>query len=172
MQKHRTVYRGTFDALITIAKNEGRAGLYKGLWVNNLTICSQLIYVTTYESMRQLLRERAHVNDTRVRSLVAGGCASAIGQTFVVPIDIVSQHLMMYGGSDTSSGHARLTHQDNLHLNQDAMKGRYGGLRSVVTTIYSKYGMAGFYKGYIVSLCTYAPGSAFWWMFYDVYCGT
>ena len=134
-------------------------------------ICSQLVYVTTYERVRVFLRESAKIDNTRIRSYIAGGCASAVGQTFVVPVDIVAQHLMMYGGKAKNT-HAKLTELDPLRINQEQLKGRFGGLKAVLGAIYNKYGLIGFYKGYFASLCTYAPGSAFWWLFYDVYCGT
>lgn len=35
--------------------------------------------------------------DSRVRALVAGGAASMVGQTIIVPFDVLSQHLMMIG---------------------------------------------------------------------------
>lgn len=35
--------------------------------------------------------------DSKIRALVAGGLASVVGQTIIVPFDVVSQHLMMLG---------------------------------------------------------------------------
>lgn len=35
--------------------------------------------------------------DSKYRALVAGGCASLVGQTIIVPFDVLSQHLMMIG---------------------------------------------------------------------------
>ena len=43
-------------------------------------------------------------NSSQVRALVAGGCASLVGQTFIVPFDVISQHLMVIG---QRSGHAK-----------------------------------------------------------------
>lgn len=34
---------------------------------------------------------------SNVRALVAGGAASLVGQTIIVPFDVLSQHLMMMG---------------------------------------------------------------------------
>jgi solute carrier family 25 protein 44 len=46
--------------------------------------------------VRHLLQAN-DVTDSRIRALVAGGCASLVGQTIIVPIDVISQHLMMMG---------------------------------------------------------------------------
>lgn len=32
-----------------------------------------------------------------MRALVGGGCASLVGQTIIVPFDIISQHIMVLG---------------------------------------------------------------------------
>ena len=77
-------------------KYEGFKGLYKGFWVNLFSIVSGTFYVLTYENVRHLLQAN-DVTDSRIRALVAGGCASLVGQTIIVPIDVISQHLMMMG---------------------------------------------------------------------------
>lgn len=45
--------------------------------------------------MRHILAQKDV--DSRLRALVAGGCASLVGQTIIVPFDVLSQHLMMIG---------------------------------------------------------------------------
>lgn len=34
---------------------------------------------------------------SNIRALIAGGTASLVGQTIIVPFDVLSQHLMMMG---------------------------------------------------------------------------
>lgn len=54
-----------------------------------------VFYISTYEGVRHIL---SHQNiDSKIRALVAGGLASVVGQTIIVPFDVVSQHLMMLG---------------------------------------------------------------------------
>lgn len=54
-----------------------------------------MFYISTYEGVRHIL---SHQNiDSKVRALVAGGLASVVGQTIIVPFDVISQHLMMLG---------------------------------------------------------------------------
>ena len=54
-------------------------------------------YITVYEGTRQWLHSY-NVESTDVKSFIAGGCASIASQSFVVPLDIITQHLMMIGG--------------------------------------------------------------------------
>ena len=60
---------------------------------------SGVCYVSTYEGTRHFL-ERNHVRNTMVKAFVGGGAASVVGQTIIVPLDIISQHLMLLGTID------------------------------------------------------------------------
>ena len=53
-------------------------------------------YVSTYEGVRHFL-EQNNVRNSMVKAFVGGGCASAVGQTIIVPFDVISQHLMLLG---------------------------------------------------------------------------
>jgi hypothetical protein len=83
------------DAWSKIYQYEGASGLYRGFWVSTFQIVSGVFYISTYEGVRHVLTR--YDADTRVKSLVAGGCASLVGQTIVVPFDVLSQHLMFLG---------------------------------------------------------------------------
>jgi len=88
-------YSGMIDAWSKIYRYEGTSGLYRGFWVSTFQIVSGVFYISTYEGVRHALTQ--YDADTRVKSLVAGGCASLVGQTIVVPFDVLSQHLMVLG---------------------------------------------------------------------------
>ncbi|CAG5125009.1 unnamed protein product, partial [Candidula unifasciata] len=104
IQKGRTVYKGTFDAFMKIAINEGRSGLYRGFWVSCLQLFPSMAYISAYEGTRHYLAEHMGIQDNRVRSFIGGGFASTIGQTLAVPIDIVTQHLMLMGRGSSAKG--------------------------------------------------------------------
>ncbi|XP_071451092.1 solute carrier family 25 member 44 [Hetaerina americana] len=87
-------YRGLIDACCRIHREEGAKGLYRGFWVGAFQIVSGVGYIATYESVRHAL-SLGGIEDGRVKALAGGGCASLVGQTIVVPSDVVSQHLMM-----------------------------------------------------------------------------
>ena len=93
VQRHNTLYSSLPEAFRKIVQTEGVKGLYRGFWINNLTIFSQLWYIGAYEMARNNLRS---TSNQKVRSFIAGGFASVVGQTTVLPIDIVSQHLQVY----------------------------------------------------------------------------
>ena len=39
-----------------------------------------------------------------MRALAGGGCASLVGQTIIVPFDVISQHLMVLGQVEARPG--------------------------------------------------------------------
>ncbi|KAK9509698.1 hypothetical protein O3M35_006954 [Rhynocoris fuscipes] len=95
IQKHDTMYSGLFDAGTKIYRREGFSGLYRGFWVSSIQIFSGVCYIATYESSRHML---ANYNmSTTARTLISGGVASLVGQTIIVPFDVISQHLMFLG---------------------------------------------------------------------------
>jgi solute carrier family 25 protein 44 len=149
--QYTPTYTGTVDAFKKIVRTEGARALYKGFAVSSLSIFSGQLYITSYEIFREFLLKSNERNKfvspkiiDVVRNSVAGGCASLLSQTIVVPIDVISQKQMMLKGSTDGS--------------QPAV--------SIPKEIFRKHGILGFYKGYCASLAFYAPSSALWWGFY------
>lgn len=174
IQRGHDLYKGTFDAFVKIAGREGVSGLYRGFWVSCLHLFPSMAYITSYETTRHHLSEKADIKDTRLLSFVSGGVASVIGQTLAVPLDIVSQHLMLMGRRTEGGGERvqkRLATIQALHVSEEARHSRLGGVTAVIDGVYRQYGMLGFYKGFFVSVMCFAPNSALWWFFYDVYSG-
>lgn len=126
VQRHNHVYNGKFtnklslkyrnikyllllgmiDAYKKIYKIEGISGLYRGFWISSIQIVSGVFYVSTYEGMRHILGQNSIIGniDSRVKALIAGGAASLVGQTIVVPFDVLSQHLMVLGINNHKHG--------------------------------------------------------------------
>lgn len=94
------------DACRKIYQFEGAAGLYRGFWISSVQIVSGVFYVSTYEGVRHILGQTGAIGniDSRVKALIAGGAASLVGQTIVVPFDVLSQHLMVLGISRNKHG--------------------------------------------------------------------
>lgn len=163
VQRGRSMYNGTWDAFVKILRNEGVRGLYRGFLVNTFTLISGQAYITTYEVVRKYVS--AYSNDNTLKSLVAGGSASLVAQSITVPIDVVSQQLMMQGQGE---------HLTRFKIHSDADSGKakrrvFGQTRNIVGQIFAADGLRGFYRGYVASLLTYIPNSAVWWPFYHFY---
>uniref|UniRef100_A0A7N8XA45 Solute carrier family 25 member 44b n=2 Tax=Mastacembelus armatus TaxID=205130 RepID=A0A7N8XA45_9TELE len=162
VQRGKSLYSGTFDAFFKILRNEGIRGLYRGFMVNTFTLISGQAYITTYELVRKYVSQ--YSEDNTVKSLVAGGSASLVAQSITVPIDVVSQHLMMQGQGE---------HLTRFRLSSNTETGKpkkvFGQTRNIMAQIFAADGLRGFYRGYVASLLTYIPNSAVWWPFYHFY---
>lgn len=162
VQRGRSMYNGTFDAFVKILRSEGVRGLYRGFLVNTFTLISGQAYITTYELVRKYVS--AYSEDNTLKSLVAGGSASLVAQSITVPIDVISQHLMM-------QGHGEHLTRFKIQPSADSGKNRrvFGQTRNIMGQIFAADGLRGFYRGYVASLLTYIPNSAVWWPFYHFY---
>ncbi len=101
-----------------------------------------------------------HAPTPLMPTLVAGAVASLFGQTFGVPLDCVSQRLMIQGFvTGSHSGTA-----------QPAAARYYRGGWECASELYRTEGIRrGFYRGFAASLCANVPYSAVWW---SVYCNS
>ncbi|XP_067871403.1 solute carrier family 25 member 44-like isoform X2 [Heterodontus francisci] len=160
VQKGNSHYRGTFDAFLKILRAEGVRGLYRGFPVNTFTLVSGQGYITTYELVRMYVSN--YSNNDAIKSFIAGGSASLVAQTIIVPIDIISQHLMMVG-------HAGNLGRFKISTNEGEYRRAFGETREVIVKIFRIDGPKGFYRGYLASLLTYIPNSAVWWPFYHFF---
>ena len=166
MQEQSTLYSGTADAFRKVVQREGFRGLYKGFLFSTLGLISGQLYLTTYEVVRSSLSQYK----SEVRSLVAGGCATLVGQSVTVPIDIVTQIMMMQGqivhstATKPQAHYVLVKNVDYIISRKDSLKLR--GAVSIVQEIFRQQGLRGLYRGYHVSLLTYAPNSALWWALY------
>ncbi|KAM9765093.1 solute carrier family 25 member 44b [Menidia menidia] len=159
VQRGKSLYSGTFDAFFKILRAEGVRGLYRGFLVNTFTLISGQAYITTYELVRRYVSR--YSEDNTLKSLVAGGAASLVAQSITVPVDVVSQQLMMQGQGQ---------HLTRFRLSPDPGQKRVmGQTRNIIAQIFAADGFRGFYRGYVASLLTYIPNSAVWWPFYHFY---
>jgi len=155
---------------------EGARGLYKGFGTVIFgTIPARIIYLTTLEKVRVVARDglrgvRGGGDDPFVAgasSFVAGFSASLVTQSVTVPIDVVSQRLMITdrvresAGAGPSQGHVQAPRAGT----RQAPRGGFQTARAIVRN----EGIRGLYRGLPMSLVTYAPSTAAWWRAYSFY---
>lgn len=165
VQFKNDVYNGLFDAACKIYKNEGVSGLYKGFWISSVQIFSGVFYISTYEGVRHLMTQ--YGSGDRAKALVAGGCASMVGQTLIVPFDVISQHAMVLGMGGAKASKSLQINPLQIATNQSRMRIAI----DIAAAILKKDGIKGYYRGYTASLMAYVPNSALWWTFYHLYQG-
>lgn len=170
IQEQKEMYRGTYDALRKIYAAEGVGGFYRGFWVNSMQVFSGIFYISTYEGVRHLMSTQFDVHGSVVRSFAGGLCASVVGQMITVPMDVVSQHMMLIGSAHgTGTKRLKIAKHDAIYVPPEALKTRFGAFQTIMKEIHARHGFPGYYRGYWISVCTYAPNSALWWGFYQWY---
>ncbi|URD97662.1 Solute carrier family 25 member [Musa troglodytarum] len=146
------VQRNAFSAFRNTLKVDGIPGLYRGFGtVITGAIPARIIFLTSLEMTKVAslnLVEPFKLSEPVQAALangIAGMSASLCSQAVFVPIDVVSQKLMVQG----YSGFAK-----------------YNGGFDVARKIIKSDGIRGLYRGFGLSVMTYSPSSAVWWASY------
>ncbi|KAM3363697.1 solute carrier family 25 member 44 isoform X1 [Capsicum galapagoense] len=141
-----------FSVVRGLVRNDGIPGLYRGFGtVITGAIPARIIFLTALETTKVAafkMVEPFKLSEpvqAAIANGVAGMMASLCSQSVFVPIDIVSQRLMVQG----YSGHAS-----------------YNGGLDVARKILKSEGIRGLYRGFSLSVLTYSPSSAVWWASY------
>ncbi|XP_041989371.1 solute carrier family 25 member 44-like isoform X1 [Salvia splendens] len=149
---HDAVERNALSVIKGLLKTDGIPGLYKGFGTVVIgAIPTRIIFLTALETtkltaLKMLVPFKlSEPTQAAVANGVAGLMASFCSQAVFVPVDVVSQKLMVQG----YSGHATYT----------------GGV-DVVRKVVKSEGIRGLYRGFWLSVLTYSPSSAVWWATY------
>ncbi|XP_042062432.1 solute carrier family 25 member 44-like isoform X2 [Salvia splendens] len=149
---HDAVEKNAMSVIKGLLKTDGIPGLYKGFGtVVTGAIPTRILFLTALETTKVAalkMIEPFKLSEPTQAALangVAGMMASFYSQAVFVPVDVVSQRLMVQG----YSGHATYT----------------GGL-DVVRKVVKSDGIRGLYRGFGLSVLTYSPSSAVWWATY------
>ncbi|CAL5367551.1 unnamed protein product [Camellia sinensis] len=144
--------RGAFSVIKGILRTDGIPGLYRGFGtVVTGAIPTRIIFLTALETTKaatfRLVEPYKLSKPTQaaIANGVAGMAAAVCSQAVFVPIDVVSQKLMVQG----YSGHAT-----------------YNGGLDVARKVLKVDGIRGLYRGFGLSVLTYSPSSAVWWASY------
>ncbi|KAL9263122.1 Solute carrier family 25 member 44-like protein [Drosera capensis] len=140
-----SVFRG-------ILRNDGVLGLYRGFGTVIIgAIPTRIIFLTALETTKVAAYKMvqpfglSEATQAALANGIAGMIGSISAQAVFVPIDVVSQKLMVQG----YSGHAS-----------------YNGGLDVARKIVKSDGIRGLYRGFGLSIMTYSPSSAVWWASY------
>ncbi|KAH9569098.1 hypothetical protein CY35_03G114300 [Sphagnum magellanicum] len=135
-----------------VLRSDGIPGLYRGFGlIITGTIPSRMVFMTTLETTKAAtlkLTEKLDVPETSAAAIangLAGLVSSMASQTVFVPLDVVSQRLMVQGTPGAT---------------------KYNGSIDAIRKILRTDGIRGLYRGFGMSVLTYSPSSAVWWAAY------
>ncbi|XP_022954457.1 solute carrier family 25 member 44-like isoform X2 [Cucurbita pepo subsp. pepo] len=144
--------KNAFSVIKGLLKNDGVPGLYRGFGtVITGAIPARIIFLTALETTKvgtlKMVEPLKFSEPTQaaIANGLAGMTASLFSQAVFVPIDVISQKLMVQGYSSNT---------------------RYNGGLDVARKLIKSDGIRGLYKGFGLSVMTYSPSSAVWWASY------
>ena len=153
-------YKGFIDALITIPKEEGLLGLYKGIIPALLLTSHGAIQFAVYEYLKSWSAQfRSPGTDTQppLVSLLVGGVSKIIAATLTYPYQVVK---------------ARLQQREALPAIEQVARGRktkakYSGTFDCLWKIWQNEGLRGYFKGLIPNVLRVAPSAALTLLIYE-----
>lgn len=147
----------------SILRSEGFRGFYRGFGTSLMgTIPARALYMGALEITKSNVGNvttghlgLSEASASAVANAAAGLSAAMAAQLVWTPIDVVSQRLMVQGGGCDSTASAVGLQKYN------------GGIDAFRKIIYAD-GVRGLYRGFGISILTYAPSNAVWWASYSV----
>ncbi|KAG6520916.1 hypothetical protein ZIOFF_017980 [Zingiber officinale] len=144
-----------WSAGVDILRREGPASFYRGYCTSLAgTVPARTLYMGALEITKSAVGTvtvRFGVSEptaSTVASAAAGLSAAVAAQVVWTPIDVVSQRLMVQG----------------RHVSTSKYLGGIDAFRKIV----AGEGIRGLYRGFGMSILTYAPSNAVWWASYSV----
>ncbi|CAA7043056.1 unnamed protein product [Microthlaspi erraticum] len=143
----------------TLVRHEGLRGLYRGFGTSLTgTIPARALYMTALEVTKSNVGSAAvtlgltDAKASAVANAVGGLTAAMAAQLVWTPVDVVSQRLMVQGSSGLVN----------------ASRCNYANGFDAFRKIVKADGAKGLYRGFGISILTYAPSNAVWWASYSV----
>ncbi|XP_074294837.1 uncharacterized protein LOC141622740 [Silene latifolia] len=148
--------RSSIGTAFNLVRNEGFRALYRGFGTSLTgTIPARAFYMTALEVTKSNVGSATlglgvpEPTAATLANAAAGVSAAVAAQLVWTPVDVVSQRLMV---------------QDH-HINN---KVKYVNGVDAFKKIVKVDGLRGLYRGFGISILTYAPSNAVWWASYSV----
>lgn len=127
-------YTSTFQTLVTMFKEEGIRGLWKG------HVPGQILSITygfgqfaAYDNFNRHSRKIKFFNEhSDIRHIVGGGVAGAFGMSIATPFDVVRTRFI---AQDHNTGYKSIFHALSSIIRQEGVRGLFRGLVPSVTAI-------------------------------------
>lgn len=138
--RHRLIpYKGTFDAITRIAREEGMNGLYSGLAPSLMGVCHVAIQFPLYEYCKAQVAElNGHSTDTLSPGelVMTSAFAKMVASSITYPHEVIRSYMHVTGS------------------------GPLNGFSEACRTIFREDGVRGFYRGCATNLLRTTPAAA------------
>jgi len=143
-------YTGMIDALVTIVKEEGFLGLYKGVVPALFLTSHGAVQFSTYETLKSWSESHRQPKEQQPPwvSVVIGGVSKVVASTITYPYQVIKSRL-----------------QQRAILNQGPPK--YSGMIDCIFKIWRNEGVFGFFKGVVPNVIKVVPSAAVTFLVYE-----
>ncbi|CAN4105177.1 unnamed protein product [Withania somnifera] len=145
----------------SMLRNEGYRGFYRGFGTSLTgTIPARALYMGALELTKNSVGSAtvqlgfSEATSSAIANAAAGLSAAMAAQLVWTPVDVVSQRLMVQGSGNSNCGVVGLKN--------------YSGGIDAFRKIVCSDGLRGLYRGFGISILTYAPSNAVWWGSYSI----
>lgn len=153
MQMYNSPYRGLWDCVRTVTRNEGVGAFYRSYSTQlTMNIPFQAVHFITYELMQEQLNPgRLYHPGTHI---VSGAAAGAVSAAVTTPLDVCK---------------TLLNTQENVALSSMKISGHLSGMANTFRTVYKLGGMSAFFKGAQARVIYQMPSTAIAWSVYEFF---
>lgn len=153
MQMYNSPYRGLWDCVRTVTRNEGVRAFYRSYSTQlTMNIPFQAVHFITYELMQEQLNPgRLYHPGTHI---VSGAAAGAVSAAVTTPLDVCK---------------TLLNTQENVALSSINISGHLSGMANTFRTVYRLGGMSAFFKGAQARVIYQMPSTAIAWSVYEFF---
>ncbi|XP_009776804.1 uncharacterized protein [Nicotiana sylvestris] len=146
---------------VSMLRSEGYRGFYRGFGTSLTgTIPARVLYMGALEMTKSNVGTvtaklgLAEASSSAIANAAAGLSAALAAQLVWTPVDVVSQRLMVQRSGNSRYGVVGLKY--------------YNGGIDACRKIICSDGLRGLYRGFGISILTYAPSNAVWWGSYSI----
>ena len=152
---NKAKYRGMYDALSTIVREEGVKGLYQGLVPALFLTSHGAVQFASYEYMKEAMTNFSNADTTPVwaknlidplQSLLLGGVSKIIASTTTYPYQVIKSRLQQRGDKGVY---------------------KYKGTLHCATSLWREGGVPAFFRGIVPNILKVAPGAALTFFVYE-----
>ncbi|KAL4583664.1 hypothetical protein LXL04_008246 [Taraxacum kok-saghyz] len=154
-----------YDSVTSLFWYEGFRGLYRGFGTSLVgTIPARATYMTALEITKSNVGTSIirlgfpEPTAAAIANAMAGLTAALAAQLVWTPVDVVSQRLMVQGKDYSNPKISSTSEKSSKYMNG------IDAFRKILNTD----GPRGLYRGFGISIMTYAPSNAVWWASYSV----
>lgn len=141
-------YKGIFDAVVIIVRQEGVVALFKGISATLMGVAPYVgLNFMCYESLKSFIKKNVQPDPSTVQLLSCGGAAGAIAQTVTYPFDVLRRKMQMQGFNSYHPVH--------------------GSTWACVKHTWQTQSIGGFYKGLIPNYLKVVPSIAITFVVYE-----